>query len=91
MNVMMLSVSSDNKNCILRGGIRVICNNCKYFKSMKCMSGEKCINFSQHKEVEKSSVEIRLYNHKTGKVLYEDLDMEQLEHILKVLNPEGWQ
>lgn len=43
------------------------------------------------KTYEKSSVEIRLYNHKTGKVLYENLNINQLEHILKVLDPKGWQ
>lgn len=39
---------------------------------------------------EYSSVEIRLYNHKTGKVLYQRLTMEQLEHILKVIDPSKW-
>lgn len=42
-------------------------------------------------ECKPTSVEIRLFNHKNGKVLYENLNMEQLEHILKVLDPKGWQ
>ena len=49
-----------------------------------------CTNYKYLEEKEYSSVEIRLFNHKTNKVLYENLTMEQLEHILKVLDPKGW-
>ena len=37
-----------------------------------------------------STVEIRLFNHKTNKALYENLTTEQLEHILKIVDPKGW-
>lgn len=39
----------------------------------------------------KSSVEIRLYNHKNGKAYYKDLTMQELDKILKILPDEYWE
>ena len=58
---------------------------------------KKCGSFITEDDIEKiiqkdekSSVEIRLFNHKNNKVLYENLTIKQLEHILKVLNLDNW-
>ncbi|MDS1006419.1 hypothetical protein [Clostridium sporogenes] len=40
--------------------------------------------------MKKSSVEIRLYNHKNGKAYYKDLTMQELDKILKILPVEYW-
>lgn len=57
------------------------------FNCSTCKDRYECVDCTINNM---SSVEIKLFNHENGKILCETLSMDQLEHILEVLNPKGW-